>query len=122
MVAHVAGAAASFVNRSEFRRQNSLRVQRPYRKAGLSRLDAMNQIQVDDRGGTGPAELISELRDVGPLAVAARRRMPALVRAVRLPLGLFYLMGRVWVPIGYMSDVIMTRDMWMHRQIGRAHV
>lgn len=115
MVAHVAGAAASSADRSEVGRQHSPRVQRPYRKAGLSRLDAQNQIQVDDRAGASPGDLIAELHDVGPRAVGARRRMPALVRAVRLPLGLVYPMDRIWIPIGYMCDVIMTRDMWMHR-------
>lgn len=114
-VAHVAGSAAAFVDGSEFRRQSSSRAQRPYRTAGLSRLDAQNQIQVDDRAGASPAALIAELRDVGPRAVAARRRMPALVRALRLPLGLAYPLGRIWVPLGYMVDVIIVRDMWMHR-------
>jgi uncharacterized protein (TIGR03083 family) len=41
--------------------------------------------------------------------------MPALVRAVRLPLGLAYPLGRIWVSLGYMADVIIVRDMWMHR-------
>lgn len=115
MVAHVAGAAASSADRSEAMRQNSPRVQRRYRKAGFSRLDAMNQIQVVDRAQIAPDRLIAELSEVGPRAVAVRKRIPAVVRAVRLPLGLVYPMGTIWVPIGYMSDVIMTRDMWMHR-------
>lgn len=115
MVAHVAGAAASFADRSEFRRQNSPRVQSRYRKAGLSRLDTQNQIQVDDRAAASSSDLIAELHNVGPRAVAARQRMPALVRSVRLPLGLFYPMDMIWVPIGYMANVIITRDMWMHR-------
>ncbi len=115
MVAHVVGSAAAPADRSQAMRQSSPRAQRPYRRAGLSRLDAQNQILVADRAHASLTDLIAELREVGPRSVAARDRMPALVRALRLPLGLFYPMDRIWVPIGYMSDLIMTRDMWMHR-------
>ncbi len=90
-------------------------MQRPYREAGYSKLDALNQIQVDDRADRSPAELIAELRDVGPRSVARRERFPAALRAVRLPLGVSYPLGRVWVSIGYMLDTILLRDAWMHR-------
>ncbi len=52
---------------------------------------------------------------MGPRAVATRRRVPALVRVVRLPMGLVFPLRRIWIPIGYMLDVIYTRDIWMHR-------
>lgn len=85
-------------------------MQRPYRQAGFSLLDALNQIQVDDRSTTTPADLLAELREVGPRAIATRRRLPALVRALRLPLPVLGV-----VPLGYLTDLIYTRDMWMHR-------
>ncbi|MBV9280803.1 MAG: maleylpyruvate isomerase family mycothiol-dependent enzyme [Chloroflexi bacterium] len=115
VVAHVAGEAAAYARFSEFRRQGSGKVQRPYREAGLSKLDAMNQIQVDDRASASPTDLMAELQEVGPRFLATRRRIPAVVRAVRLPLGLAFPLGRTWVPIGYLTDVILTRDTWMHR-------
>src|SRR5712692_9807606 len=110
VVAHVTGAAASYARWSEFKRQNSFFVQRPYRQAGFSMLDAINQIQVDDRTNATPADLLAELREVGPRAIATRKRLPAIVRAVRLPLPLLGV-----APIGYVTDLIYTRDMWMHR-------
>ena len=54
MLAHVTGAAASYARWSEFKRQNSLKVQRRYRASGFSYLDRMNQIQVDDRASVTP--------------------------------------------------------------------
>ena len=70
VVAHATGAAAGYARWSEFKRQYSRNVQRPYRQAGFSLLDALNQIQVDDRRGATPADLLTELRDVGPRAIA----------------------------------------------------
>ncbi len=110
VVAHVTGAAALYARWSQFKRQTSPFVQRPYRQAGFTLLDAFNQIQVDDRSAATPADLLAELREVGPRAIATRRRLPAIVRAIRLPLPLLGV-----VPLGYLTDLIYTRDMWMHR-------
>jgi uncharacterized protein (TIGR03083 family) len=115
-VAHLAGSAAAYARFAEFRRQGSGKVQKPYRQQGFSKLDAQNQIQVDDRAAATPEELLAELRTLAPREIAFRAKLPAAVRSVRLPLGLgFPEMGKVWVPLGYMSDIILTRDMWMHR-------
>lgn len=111
VVAHVTGAAASYAHWSEFKRQNSRKAQRPYRQAGFSMLDALNQIQVNDRASATPAALINELQRVGPRAIATRERLPTLLRALRVPLPA---LGGI-VPIGYLTDLIYTRDMWMHR-------
>src|SRR5713101_3472179 len=73
VVAHVTGAAASYARWSEFKRQASPFVQRPYRQAGFSLLDALNQIQVGDRSAATPAALIAELREVGPHAIVTRK-------------------------------------------------
>ena len=86
LLAHVTGACAASASFAEFKRQGSARVQRPYRASGLSFLDSMNQIQVDDRARSTPAALIDELQEVGGV-----------------------------VPIGYLTDLIYTRDRWMHR-------
>jgi uncharacterized protein (TIGR03083 family) len=115
-VAHLAGSAAAYSRFSEFRRQGSAKQQGRYREQGFSKLEAQNQIQVDDRAAATPAELIAELRVEGPRYLTFRARLPAPVRAMRLPLGLaFPELGRSWVPLGYMSDIILTRDVWMHR-------
>lgn len=111
ILAHVTGASAAYARWSEFKRQGNANVQRPYRASGLSFLDSLNQIQVDDRAHATPAALIDELREVGPQAIATRAKLPALLRAVRLPLPGLGGIG----PIGYLTDLIYTRDMWMHR-------
>ena len=111
ILAHVTGAAASHASWSEFKRQGNRKVQQPYRASGLSFLDSMNQIQVDDRASATPGELIDELRTVGPRAIATRERLPAWLRTIRVPLPA---LGGI-VPIGYLTDLIYTRDMWMHR-------
>lgn len=110
VVAHVTGAAAGYASWSQFKRQYSPNVQRPYRRAGFALLDAINQIQVNDRRTATPTDLLTELHDVGPRAIATRKRLPALVRTMRLPLPMLGV-----VPMGYLTDVIYTRDMWMHR-------
>src|SRR5690349_5668887 len=86
ILAHVTGAAASYARWSEFKRQNSFKVQRPRRASGLSFLESLNQIQVDDRASATPAALIDELHTVGPRAIATRTRLPVLLRALRVPL------------------------------------
>jgi len=110
ILAHVTGAAASYARWSEFKRQNSFKVQRPYRASGLSFLESLNQIQVDDRASATPAALIDELHTVGPRAIATRTRLPVLLRVIRVPLPALGI-----VPVGYLTDLIYTRDMWMHR-------
>ena len=111
VVAHVTGACAASAHWSEFKRQGNPKVQRPYRARGLSFLDSMNQIQVDDRASSTTAALIDESQTVGPRALATRARIPLVVRALRVPLPA---LGGI-VPIGYLTDLIYTRDMWMHR-------
>jgi uncharacterized protein (TIGR03083 family) len=110
VAAHVTGAAASYACRSEFARQWNPLIQRLYWRVGLGMLDAANQVQVDDRAQATPSALIAELREVGPRAITTRRRLPRLLRSVRLPMPLLGL-----APIGYLTDVIYTRDMWVHR-------
>jgi uncharacterized protein (TIGR03083 family) len=115
VVAHVAGSHARFAHWSEFERQMSAAVQQPYREAGLNPLDARNQIQVDDRRDAPPADLIAELRAVVPRSIEVRHGIPDLLRAgrVRMPIG--------EITIGYVTDTLATRDMWMHRlEIGLA--
>ena len=110
MLGHVAGASAGYASFGQFKRQYSPLTQRPYRKAGMSLLDALNHIQVSDRTEASPEGLIAELRRVGPKAIATRQKLPAPLRAIRVPLPV---LG--FVRIDYLTDLIYPRDMWMHR-------
>jgi uncharacterized protein (TIGR03083 family) len=111
MVAHLTGTTASYASWTEFKRQNDTSVLRPYMKRGMTRLDAMNQVQVNDRANVDSAALLDELQVIGPQAIRTRQRLPWLLRAVRFPFG----KPLGFVPIGYLTDLIYTRDMWMHR-------
>ena len=108
MTSHLAGACAGFVSFSEFRRQY---LQNPYMRQARVSIDGINQRQLEDRAGAAPAELIAELRAVGPKAIRTRQKLPGLLRALRVPFG--PPLGTV--PVAYLTDLIYTRDMWMHR-------
>jgi uncharacterized protein (TIGR03083 family) len=106
ILAHQAGAYAGWASFAEFRWQFSA-------KAGPGQMlvDAANARQIADRAERSPAELIGELRRVGPRAIAARQRLPWMARKIPLPMG---------PPLGmatleYLADTIYARDTWMHR-------
>jgi uncharacterized protein (TIGR03083 family) len=105
MLAHQAGAYAGYASWREFFRQFS---QRP--GPGQQIVDATNACQVADRAGRTPAELIAELRAVGPKAIAARQRVPRLLRQIGVPDPIAGVLR-----VGHLLDEIYTRDTWMHR-------
>jgi uncharacterized protein (TIGR03083 family) len=94
-----------------------LRQMRAARKAGGLFIDALTALQVEKHIARPPADVVARLAVAGPRAAAGRRRTPSLVR--RLPLGGQPVdeKGAVtekWT-LGYLTDVILTRDTWMHR-------
>jgi uncharacterized protein (TIGR03083 family) len=114
VVAHVTGEAVSTASVPELLRQawhgRRLRGDGPL-------VDGINAVQVRDRAGAGPAELREELAEGAERGVRARRRLPRALRAVPLPFG--PPLGTR--PLGYLTDRIYTRDVWMHRiDIARA--
>lgn len=80
--------------------------------SGRLRIDELTALQVTDHASLTPAELLAQLREIAPKAVAARAALPAPVRAQpydpQIP-------GEPMWTIGYLFDVINTRDPWMHR-------
>jgi uncharacterized protein (TIGR03083 family) len=81
-------------------------------------VDGVNEIQIRERATLTNAEILDRYEAAGPRAVKARRRIPAPVRA--LPLVEFpEPLGRK--TLGYLMDMVYTRDVWMHRvDIARA--
>jgi uncharacterized protein (TIGR03083 family) len=87
-------------------------------------LDAANELQVRNHADLTPAERIAALRAVAPDSVAGRLRLPRPLRWVRVPMDT----GGSTAPgmpskivLGHLMDVILTRDVWMHRvDIARA--
>jgi len=108
LVSHLAGACAGHASWAEFKRQY---VQNPHLPEAAVKVDGINRRQVEDRAGATPTALITELREVGPKAIRTRQRLPWLLRIIPVPFG--PPLGTV--PIGYLTDLIYIRDMWMHR-------
>ena len=111
IVAHQAAHVWSVTSIRAFMGHSNLRLMRPYLKNGMNILDAMNQAQVDLRRQYTTAQLIAEIRDMAQRSLRGRDRIPAFVRSLVLPIPGFDRPRS----IGYLFDVIYTRDMWMHR-------
>lgn len=111
IVAHQAAHVVSFTSLKAFFGQLKPSLLRPYLRQGMNLLDALNQSQVDLRARAAPADLIAEIRAAKDQSLAARARIPVWVRGPALP------MPGVDQPrsLGYLFDLIYTRDMWMHR-------
>lgn len=114
VVAHLVGAGESNASFRELLRQA-----RAGRGAARGRdlVDGMNDVQVRERTGLTPGQLLLALRDVAPRAVAGRARYPAWLRSTPVPLG--PPIGTR--PLGHLLGPVYTRDLWMHRvDISRA--
>lgn len=110
MTSHVLGMAAMAASIRE-----GVRQQRAAKRRSEAFIDALTAVQVEERAGLTPQQLVDQLRVVGPRAARARRRTPALILRRRMPIP--QAVGgqeEIWT-IGYLVDTILTRDPWMHR-------
>lgn len=116
MAGHTVGMATMATGLRE-----TLRQDRAAKKRGGHPLDALTALQVDEHAHLTTDELIARFAEIGPRAARGRRRMPALVRRAPMP-DKQDVNGTVerWT-VGFLNDVILTRDPWMHRMdISRA--
>jgi len=113
LVAHIAGQANLLSTPLEAARQ--MRAAQARQQPGQAEVDALTAFQVEERQHLGPEELRAELHRVGRRGARGRRRIPGFLRRRRLP-GTEIVNGapEAW-SIGYLADVILTRDPWMHR-------
>lgn len=112
MACHVLGMAEFAASVPE-----QLRQLRAARRAGGLFVDALTSLQVDKHIGRTPEDVVARLSEVGPKAAAGRRRTPALVRRIPLadqPVDERGCVTESWT-VGYLTDVILTRDTWTHR-------
>lgn len=111
----VAGHSLGEAEMSASLRENN-RQMKLARKRGGSLVDAMTAVQVEEHAELTPAELIARWERVAPKAVRGRRRTPWFIRRLSPREMSFPLNGRTerW-RLGYLIDVILTRDPWMHR-------
>ena len=78
-------------------------------------VDHLTALQVRRNAGLSTAELVQRWRELTPKAVRGRRRVPRFVRGRTMPEA--QLVGghlERWT-FGYLVDVILTRDTFMHR-------
>jgi len=116
IAAHALGMVEMAASIRETNRQLNLA-----RSHGGVFIDALTALQVNERAGMTPAQITARFAAQAPRAARARRRTPGLIRRRTMPV-LQHVGGReeAWT-IGYLIDVILTRDPWMHRaDIARA--
>jgi uncharacterized protein (TIGR03083 family) len=113
LVAHITGQANLFSTPFEVARQT--RAAQARQQPGQAGVDALTALQVEERQHLGPDELRAELHRVIPRGARGRRRIPAFLRRRRLPEPeVVNGVPESW-SLGYVTDVILTRDSWMHR-------
>jgi uncharacterized protein (TIGR03083 family) len=116
MAAHALG----MVEMAASIRENSRQLKLARRRGGLF-IDALTALQVEERQHMTPTQITALFAARAPKAARARRRTPGFIRSRAMP-DLQQVDGRdeAWT-IGYLIDVVLTRDPWMHRaDISRA--
>jgi uncharacterized protein (TIGR03083 family) len=111
MALHVLGSADAQASVREFAHQ--MRRGMPLNKQIDSHhwVDGMNELQVRERQHLSNADLVLQLKEVGPKAVKGRWGTPPPVRYLPVPFG----PPIGWQPLKYLLDVGFTRDVWCHR-------
>jgi uncharacterized protein (TIGR03083 family) len=112
MAGHSAGMMSDFTS---FRRviTRMRAAAKAAKAAGGPMVDSMTSQQVAANAALSRSELIGLIDDAGPKAARWRARVPSPMRAMPMKQELG---GRTetW-RMGYLLDVILTRDPWMHR-------
>jgi uncharacterized protein (TIGR03083 family) len=122
MAAHALGMVEMAASIRESNRQVRLA-----RRRGGVFIDALTGLQVDERRRMTPEQITTRFAARAPKAASGRRRTPGFIRRRVMP-ERHQVGGRdeAWT-FGYLIDVILTRDPWMHRAditraTGAAHV
>jgi uncharacterized protein (TIGR03083 family) len=111
MVSHLLGFMKANADHAENDRQLALAA-RDAEEHGILRLDAQTALHVREHAGLAPAEVAAAVHEHAGRALAGRSAVPAEVRASTFSTGL---PGEADWTVGYLVDVVFTRDVWMHR-------
>jgi uncharacterized protein (TIGR03083 family) len=111
LLSHVLGAMEANARTREFIRQYRAAT-KAAKRSGRPMIDEMTANQVREHASLTPTEIAGGLHATAANAVRGRRRMPAVMRAMPFQPGAPF-EGR-W-KLGYLVDIIMNRDYWMHR-------
>lgn len=113
MAGHMVGMAQLVASLRETLRQQRVAKRRAKRDGGPV-IDSLTALQIEEHASLSTGELVDAMRRLAPRAVRGRRRMPALARNRTLDPEVVG--GRKeWWTLGYLLDVILTRDPFMHR-------
>jgi uncharacterized protein (TIGR03083 family) len=119
MVRHVIGTAEGSASFRE--NVHQLRAGRKWGKThGRPMVDGIGAVQIAERSEIPDAELAARVRAVFPRALKGRTKLPTLLRKnVKMTIEVPGITEK-W-RLGYLTDIILTRDLWMHRvDISRA--
>ena len=108
MAGHMLGMVQMVATMREMLRQQLAATRRAKRDGGPL-VDAMTALQVEKNAHLSTDAVVEEFRRLAPKAVRGRRRAPGLMR--RQPVA----EGDEWWTLGYLFDVILTRDPFLHR-------
>lgn len=118
MAGHSTGMLSTFTGYRTLMRAMST-ASKAANRSGEPMIDALSAKQVANHAGLSTSELIAKVDEVGPRAARWRATRPTLFR--RMPMKEEVGGKQETWRIGYLLDVILTRDPWMHRvDIARA--
>jgi uncharacterized protein (TIGR03083 family) len=95
-------------------REQSRQMRTAERNGGVF-IDALTALQVSERANMTSEQIVSRFAQVAPKAARGRRWAPALIRRRTMPQRQLVAGRQESWKIGYLIDVILTRDPWMHR-------
>jgi uncharacterized protein (TIGR03083 family) len=111
MLGHLLGMFALQADPEERERQIKTAAELA-RRSGELRLDEMTALQVREHAHLTVEQLRTALHEAGPRGLEARRAVPPTVRTAPYDSELPH--EGMWT-VGYLFDVIHTRDPWLHR-------
>ena len=113
LAGHMVGSMRSAASVREQVSQQREIAQRTKRN-GRNQVDHMTAVQIERTAALTPQALVTECRELVDRAALGRKRTPLPIRRwVSIPVDIGSISER-W-NIGYLVDVILTRDTWMHR-------
>ena len=110
LVGHVVGMTEMSASLPE-----QLKQMRAAGKAGGEFIDALTALQVAKHVGDSTEQLVARYAVVGPKAAKGRRRTPGFVRGRTMPMPQTVGSSTEAWTFGFLVDVVLTRDTWMHR-------
>lgn len=94
--------------------RDGIRQQRAASKGGGFDIDRLTALQVAERAPWSGNRIADRYAERSAKAARARRRMPGFMRRRPAPSNVINGVEELWT-MGYLFDVILTRDQWMHR-------